>query len=390
MPPRSWLSVNLDAVRANYSYLCQLSTTRTITGAAVKADGYGLGMCEVSDVLYDEGCRHFFVASLEEAVRLRTAFRTHNRPEAEIIVFDGLRPSEGADYAEYGLTAMLNCPSQIDMLTSPDSATQRIMVHIDTGMSRLGLSDADAQRYCDRVAGLEGLCGVMSHLANADMPDHPFNKTQLNSFEAFCNSLQQTRGQPVIRSLANTGGIMMGADFHFELTRPGIGLTGLMPDDSLPAAALSPALRWDTAILQIRDVPEGHPVGYGSSFVTDRPMRLATLGAGYADGYPRSQTWQTPTSACVDIAGYQVPLVGRVSMDVMVADVTEIPPARLEAASSACLLGSHYSVSQLARDTGTIGYEILTGIGGRTIRHYDGGGDMTTYKTDPAQDRRSQ
>ena len=362
------LNIDLNALKANYQYLDGCSARACLTGAAVKADAYGLGMVPVSHALYDSGCRHFFVAQADEAVTLRQCFA--EKP-CQIFVLEGPQASELADYQAYKLTPVINTAEQFEYLirfNRKNSFSLPSALHIDTAMNRLGLAPNDIQRLVEHLSSDNPLplCLVMSHLACADNPLHSLNTDQLKKFSSLAAHFEHTP-----KSLANSAGILLAKRFHFDLTRPGIGLYGVMTDPAKKDKQLKPVLNWQGKILQIRDINEGQSVGYGAEFTAKTPMKLATIGAGYADGYARAlyQPERNKT-ALVGIGGHAAPLVGRVSMDLIVADVSRIPVSVLQKAVHADLIWSGYPLEQMALDRQTIAYEVMTGLGGRAKRHY--------------------
>ena len=336
------LVIDIAAIQANWKALgARAGSARP--GAVVKADAYGLGAVRVAPALYQAGARDFFVALASEG----RAIRPHLADDARIFVLSG--HMEGADLT--GLVPVLNSPAQFfrDRALRPRGP---FAIQLDTGMNRLGLEPAEwaAIRAEALAAGPEL---VMSHLACADEPGHTANAQQLAAFRAM------TEGVSAPRSLAATGGILLGPDYHFDLVRPGIGMYGAEPFmDAQPVVTLS------LPIVQTRDVQPGEGVGYGYSWTATRPSRVATVAAGYADGLHRAlgregklRLW-AGERAC--------PVIGRISMDLITVDVTELPdiPAALE------ILNARQGVDTLAALGGTIGYEILTSLGRRYERTY--------------------
>ncbi|NUB42891.1 alanine racemase [Fertoebacter nigrum] len=343
------LTIDLDAIAANWRGLDQLSAPGTQTAAVVKADAYGLGVARVARALAQAGARRFFVAVAEEGVALRQALG----PGPQIAVLGGHMAGDAELIRSLDLTPMLNSIDQITrhLETLPGHG---FGLQLDTGMNRLGLERAEWEAVAALVldAGPEL---VMSHLACADEPDHPLNMAQLVEFHAM------TDGVGVPRSLAATGGILLGPEFHFDLTRPGIGLYG-----GLPHAAGYPVVSLSLPVIQLREVAAGEAVGYGCAHVAEAPALIATLSGGYADGLLRSLSGNATFWA----GDVPCPLVGRVSMDLITVDVSH-----LEAVPDALdLLGPYQGVDDLAAAGGSIGYEILTGLGPRYARRYAGRG----------------
>ncbi|WP_341214173.1 alanine racemase [uncultured Limimaricola sp.] len=335
------LTIDLDALAANWQALDSMTVCET--GAVVKADGYGLGAPRVARRLAQAGARRFFVAVAEEGAVLRRALG----PEPEIYVFSGHMEGDTRKLAGAALIPMLNSIEQLarHLEALPGHA---FGIQLDTGMNRLGFEWADWSEAAGIALDHDPLW-LTSHLACADEPDHGMNGYQLDIFR------QMTDGLGVPRSLSATGGILLGSDYHFDLTRPGIGLYGGHPFD-----AAQPVVRLDLPVVQCRDLMEGEVVGYGNSWQAERPSRIATLSGGYADGLLRALSGK----AIFHHGDRPCPLVGRVSMDLITVDITDLgsDPDFLT------LLGPAQGVDALARAAGTIGYEILTSLGSRYAR----------------------
>jgi len=341
------LSIDLDAIAQNWRALDRLSSSGTQTGAVVKADAYGLGVTRVARALAQVGARRFFVAVAEEGAAVRQALGQG----PQVCVFSGHMAGDTEMIGDLDLTPMLN---SIDQITRHVEALpgHPFGIQLDTGMNRLGMEAGEWEAVAAFVldAGPELL---MSHLACADEPDHEMNAVQLAEFHAL------TDGTDLPRSLAATGGILLGPAYHFDLTRPGIGLYGGLPFDGSRVVGLS------LPVVQLRDVAVGEAAGYGCAWVAETPARLATLSGGYADGLMRSMSnrgvlWSGDTPC---------PIVGRVSMDLIIADVTHLAddPRHLD------ILGPYQSVDDLAAAADTIGYEVLTSLGPRYVRRYSEG-----------------
>jgi len=337
------LAIDLDAITANWQALAALS--RADTAAVVKADAYGLGSARVARALARAGCRTFFVAVAEEGATLREALG----PNAEICIFSGHMRGDTDMIADLALTPMLN---SLDQVTRHFEALpgHPFGIQLDTGMNRLGMEWDEWSAVAEVVLEQRPML-LMSHLACADEPDHPMNPYQLDAFR------RMTDGLGVPRSLSATGGILLGEDYHFDLTRPGIGLYG-----AAPFTTGRPAIRLDLPVVQIRTLQTGEVVGYGNSWQATRPSRIATLSAGYADGLPRALSHK----AVFWHDNLPCPLVGRVSMDLITVDITDLP----EDPDYLTLIGHSQSVDDLATQAGTIGYEILTSLGPRYARRY--------------------
>ena len=353
------LTIDLDALRENYRRL--KARLRGAACAVVKADGYGLGAAVVASALLEEGCRSFFVAHAAEGVSLRRALGEI----PEIYVLNGIYPGAEDDCAEAGLTAVANSAAQ---LAAWRDAAQRlgrrlpVAVQVDSGMSRLGMSAAEVEAVGpDAFDGLD-LRLVMSHLACADEADNPVNEMQRKAFDAARSKLPEAPA-----SLANSSGIFLGDAFHYDLARPGAALYGVNPTPGQDNP-MRQVVRLEAQVIQTRDLETDIGVGYGHSFRTSAPLRAATIAIGYADGWPRR------ASAAAWYGGRKLPFAGRVSMDSIVLDVSSLDADELAPGDLVELIGDHQTIDDLAELSGTIGYEILTGIGHRFHRRYRGEG----------------
>jgi alanine racemase len=358
----SILEIDLAAIAENWRRLSQILAPGKKCAAVVKADGYGLGAIPVATALRDAGCDLFFVATLEEGIALRRAL-----PDAAIAVLNGLVPAVPAEFSRARLVPVLNDLRQVAAWRGfarrrkPESPA---MLHIDTGMSRLGLAARDVARLHtepDRLAGFR-LAAILSHLACADAPDDPMNAAQRASFAAALARLP-----PAPASLVASSGIFLGPDYHFDFARPGAALYGVNPLPGSPNP-MRQVVRFKARILQVRDIDRAEGVGYGAAHRMGRPGRIATVAVGYADGWLRSSSHR----GSVGIAGRRAPVIGRISMDLLTLDVTEVDPAAAQPGCLVDLLDENYGVDQAAAAAGTIGYEVLTGLGRRALRHYRG------------------
>ncbi|HXC54513.1 MAG TPA: alanine racemase [Rhizomicrobium sp.] len=358
------LTVRLDAVAANYRVCQRLAGPAAVAGV-VKADGYGLGAVPVARALAGAGCDTFFVARLEEGVSLRKAV-----PHARIFVLDGAAPDTVPALIESRLTPVLNSLAEIagwSAAARSTGAELEAAIHIDTGMNRLGLPGDElsllASEAGKRLAGLRVVLWL-SHLACADDPAARMNAVQLDRFRTALAMLP-----PAPASFASSGGVLLGKDYAFDMVRPGIGLYGgnvqNAPQNPFAVAAVLTA-----RVLQIRRIDRGDSVGYGASFRARRPTLIATVAAGYADGLMRA----IGNRGAAAIAGKRVPIVGRVSMDLVTLDVTDIPPASLSTDTDVEFFGDTISLEAMAEAAGTAAYEILTSLTPRVPRRYEGAG----------------
>lgn len=373
-PPAAWgsplsrLIVHLDALAQNYLSLKKKLGPGADLAAVVKADAYGLGAAPVAQALYAQGCREFFTASIDEALSLQAALRPLAAGKGQSPVFYILNGIHGADpdiFAAEGLVPVLNSLPEIRAWAEHAGRISRklpAVIHIDTGMNRLGLNVTEALFLAEDRAMLKALdvrC-VMSHLACSDMPDHPKNREQLDLFRKAADALNL----PARRSLANSGGIFLGPEYHFDIVRPGAALYGI---NFAGANPMRRTVTLEGQILQVRTTDRAGSVGYGARHDVAAGVRCATVSAGYADGYLCSLAGR----GAVFIGGQRCPVLGRVSMDSIVADVSALKALPVPG-DWAEIIGEHQSVDDVAAQAGTIGYEILTSLGARLKRHYEG------------------
>lgn len=366
------MRIDLDGLRANYRKLSQLARPAECA-AAVKADAYGLGAEPVCRALLEAGCRTFFVAHLSEAAHLRDLFG--QRPQ--IYVLNGLPPGLAPQMADIGARPVLCCLDDIAEWQAfaagnagADAPPAAIM--IDTGFNRLGLSDVDLAALSADPTRLQGfdLALVLTHLACADEPQHPMNAAQAARFETVVAAFP---GVPA--AVANSGGIFLGARYHADMVRTGISLFGgsAQGEDLNP---MRPVVALDVPVIQNRQAAKGETVGYGATYTFDAPARLALLSIGYADGFFRSLSASDAIQGGkVYFDGRPAPIIGRISMDVTAIDVTALPASSATRGTWAEIIGPNQSASKLAKDAGTIDYELFTRLGSRAIRIYSGGAD---------------
>ena len=360
------VTVDLTRISQNWKSLAALVAPAEC-GAVVKADAYGLGAGRVIRALVDAGCKTFFIATPDEAEEARRL-----APNARLFALDGLLPGSAEIFARLGVLPALSTLADVTawaVLSEKRGTKLSAALHIDSGLNRLGLTARDARRLAGDQAVMSriDLKLVMSHLASADNPSDPKNRDQLLAFETLSALFP---GVP--RSLAASDGLMLGKAYHFDLVRPGYGLYGGQASAHDPAP-VSPVVRVTARILAVNDVAPGETVGYSATWRAARPSRIATIAAGYADGVPRSASSSSDGAhGHVLIAGRKVPIIGRVSMDLITADVTDLPAEAIGAGDEAMLLGPGLSIEDAGFAAGTIGYEILTRLGRRFERVYTG------------------
>jgi alanine racemase len=355
------LTIDLAAIVANYRLLAAKVAPAECAGV-VKADAYGLGVAKVAPALWRAGCRTFFVATLDEGVALRSLL-----PDAIIYVLAGLHGADPADFVAAGLRPLLVSRGEVDgwLAAAGDKADARAGLHLDTGMARLGMPTDELDSLIVEGRKLKRLRPslVMSHFACADTPEHPLNREQPQRFRDALTRLALPQG--VTRSLAASSGIFLGPDHAFDLVRPGAALYGIAPLANQPNP-LRQVVRLQAKILQVRRVDAGSTVGYGATHRFARQARLATIGVGYADGFMRALS----NRGGAYIGDRRAPIVGRVSMDLLTIDITDLPEQQAQPGAWVDLIGPHSPIDSVAAEAGTIGYEILTSLGRRYRRRY--------------------
>jgi alanine racemase len=352
------LEIDLDAVAANWQTLRVVHAGDV--AAVLKANAYGIGAEAAASRLFREGCRHFFVAHFDEALTIRD-----HVPGAMLAVLNGLRPGTEAEYVGRDILPVIGSLNELSLWSTAARHVGRplpALLHIDTGMARLGLDETDVEVLAHEPERLNGvsLRYVMTHLVSAEMADDARNPRQLARFAAACLRLGSTP-----RSLANSSGIFLGPAFASDLARPGAALYGVNPTPDHPNP-MRAVVRLRGQVLQTREVPTGESVGYNATWTAERPSRIATVGIGYADGWLRSLSGRG--TGFFD--GKPVPLVGRVSMDLTTFDITDHetigPGAWID------FIGPDCPVDRVASEAGTNGYEILTSLGQRYARKIRG------------------
>ncbi len=365
------LTVDLDAIVANWRKLEKTAVPAECAGV-IKADAYGCGAEPVARALAGAGCKIFFVATLDEARVVRAAV-----PQAAIYVLNGFFQNCGEAYAKIDVRPVigdLNELAEWDVFCRRSGWAGGAAIHIDTGMNRLGLTLNEAQGIVPRItAGDHGITLVMSHLACAETLNHPLNGKQVATFREIASLYS---GVPA--SLANSSGIFLGSQFQFDLVRPGAALYGVNPTPEADNP-MQPVVDLKARIVQTRNVERGEGVGYGGTWTARRPTRLAIVSAGYADGYFRAASSNDGTrGAEVVVAGKRCPIAGRVSMDLIAIDVTDLPNNAARRGHMVTLIGEGITVDELAHHFGTIGYEVLTSLSRRYARIYKGGAAEAT------------
>ncbi|MGE0803726.1 MAG: alanine racemase [Lautropia sp.] len=364
---RAVLRIDLGALRANWSRVKSEAATAECS-AVVKADAYGLGLEQVTQALIAEGCRTFFVATLKEGRRVRLVSAS-----AEIFVLDGLLPGAEHFHAGFDLRPVLSSLQEIDDWARFCKSVGRRLpaaIHVDTGINRLGLSAGDVQQLHTDGSSLAAFETVLivSHLACADDPASPMNEQQRREFNRMRALLPPARA-----SLANSGGIFQGRHYHYDMVRPGFALYGGRAVEGRPNP-MKPVVRLTARILQVRDIPAGQTVGYGGIWTVPKPSRIATVACGYADGFLRALGEPGKPTTVGYIGTYPVPVVGRVSMDLLSVDVSSVPEHLSRRGDWVEVMGERVTVDDLTDRAGTIGYELLSRLSRRVHRIYAGAG----------------
>lgn len=356
-PTEAVLRIDRAAVQRNYAHMRGLTAAHVRHGAVLKSDAYGLGAEPIAEALIEAGCSLFFVADLDEAVALRGTFS-----KVTIVALDGYSPGRAADYSRHHIVAVANDSHDIASLCQGTGLAPYIL-NIDTGLCRRGLPPHAVTRlYLEGALARQPPQGIMSHLACAAEAGHPMNALQQRRFCQFYQLLKPAWG-----SLAASCGIWLGAPFHFDVTRLGSALFGLN-DPRMRPSPLQPVLHLSAAIVEIRALGAGETVGYGATFRARRPTRLAVVGMGYADGLPRTAS----SGIAARIGAFVAPAVGRLSMELLTLDVTDVPEALCHRGSWVSFLDDDTTIDDLADATGVAAQELLLRLGAACRRAYTG------------------
>lgn len=356
------ITIDLDALMANYR-ACAKRMHPGSVAAVVKANAYGLGIRKIAPALYHAGCRQFFTATHREAITLRSIL-----PGAEIFVFEGLTGRSAGQFLKHRLVPVLNTPAQLACWTAEAKTSGRALpaiIDIDTGMTRLGMGEAELLQVIEEHSGLKqlDLRYVMTHFASAEEPGAELAQQQVKRYNDLRKLLPAAPS-----SIGNSAGAMRGGLFAGDMVRAGIALYGGNP---FPGGAppFAPVLRIQSRILKLREITEAVTVGYGATYTAAPGSRIATVGTGYADGYP----WSLGNKGVASVGGYRVPVVGRISMDLITLDVTDVPEQLVQPGKRVDLIGPEISLEEVAQRADTINYEILTRLGQRARRKFLGG-----------------
>ncbi|WP_341756639.1 MULTISPECIES: alanine racemase [unclassified Candidatus Tisiphia] len=358
---RCTLEIDLAKIRTNYRIISEICKNSEVA-AVVKANSYGLGADNIAPALQLENCQNFFVNSVNEGIALRKVLGS----KSNIFVFHGVFYNDVEEFSNSNLIPVLNNLQQVAIWQKLAAVKQQLLrctIHIDTGMNRLGMSDIEIQRIIDNpdlLAGLE-LQYVISHLSASEMVEEPYNLQQLTKFKHYLKYLPTAKA-----SLANSSSIFLGDEYHFDLIRPGAALYGLNPLGNKSKNPMHNPIKLTAPIIQLKELPPESYIGYNMTFKTNRNRLIATLPLGYADGYSRA--FSNCGEVCID--SHLAPVVGRVSMDLITIDVTELPPNEIFLGQQVEIIGDYCTPDKIANIINTIGYEIFTMLGDRYKRVY--------------------
>lgn len=359
------LTIDLDALAANWKFYAErVAPSGSEAAAVVKAQSYGLDAAHVAPALAQAGCKTFYVATIDEGIALRAVLG----PTLAIQVLNGLMDGAEREFIAHNLVPVLNSLGEVDAWRTFCNALSKPLaccLHVDTGMSRLGLDEREFNQVADNPEHLAGLklATVLSHLAISEEPGHPYNTRQLTRFKGILKRLPSTRA-----SFANSSGVFLGPEYFFDQVRAGVALYGVNPTPHV-ANPMKQVVRLQAKILQTRTIDTPQGVGYGATHQAAERERIATIATGYADGYPRSLS----SVGDAYIGELKAPIIGRISMDLTTIDVTHIPQELTRPGQLVDLIGPYNTVDDVAAKAGTVGYEILTSLGSRFHRVYVGG-----------------
>lgn len=361
------LAINLDIIKQNYLSICSLLDGGKVA-AVVKADCYGIGAKQVVPRLFSAGCRDFMTSNIEEAIIVRESLRDVN-DNSRIYVLGGIFQSTRKFFHEYNIIPVINHPEQLKIwqdVKNPNNRLNEAVIHIDTGMNRLGMKGNDIEMIFANKIDISGLniIMLMSHLVASDEPKNNINIQQLNQFLDVCNKISENNYQ-IKKSISNSGGVFLGSSYHLDMVRVGAALYGLYTHPDAYKYIQSP-LKLTAPIIQLQDIAKGEKIGYNGTYTACRNMRIATIPVGYADGLHRI----LDAKGKVFINNLESKIVGRVSMDLITIDVTDIPVDSIKHGSKVEILGPNQTPGQLAHDANSIGYEMLTSLGNRYRRVY--------------------
>ena len=344
------LTISLSAIQENYKQLQSLCGSTCETAAVVKANAYGLGVSKVTPALYQAGARTYFVATLDEGIEIRELIK-----DAKIYTFNGFDSTQAPTYKKHKIAPILN--SYEALRQYKDTGGGPAILNCDTGMNRLGLTQAEVGRVIDDPSTLETiqLDYVMSHFSSSEEPDNRRNEQQFDRFKSLMPHFRDKKF-----SLCNSEGIFRSSNYHCDLTRPGIALYGV-------GQGMQPVVSLSAPVLQIHSVKQGETAGYNETYTFQNDSNVAVIGAGYADGLPISLS----NRGAVYWQGYRLPICGRVSMDLIICDLKDVPENQYPKRGDQCeVIGQNQTTEMLSKDAGIIPYVIFTSLGKRYKRTY--------------------
>lgn len=356
----AFLEIDLHALTENYKSIAKY-VSPSLCAATVKANAYGLGIKKISNTLYKAGCRYFFVSDLNEGISLREILTT---TDITIYVLNGLMPHTVEYYKEYNLTPVIGSMEELNEYN--DYVQQRkqfpIAIHFDTGFSRLGFDKEMAVQVSKYNLDINL---IMSHLASAEEKLSLMPENQLEQLLEICKLFKKQ-----YRSIANSAGIIRNSRFHLEMVRPGIGLYGGY-ENIQNILEIKPVIKLYAPIIQIKNIQKNSTIGYGATYIAEKDMRIALISIGYADGIPRSlSSTSTLSGGQFFYNGIPTPILGRVSMDIIAIDISEIPRNKMQRGKFIEIIGSNQNIDKLSENADTISYEILTRLNTRIRKIY--------------------
>lgn len=364
---RPVLTINLDIIKQNYLSICSLLSERSKVAAVVKADGYGVGAAKIVPCLFAAGCRDFMVSSIEEAVSLRGYLaKIDIAGDANIYVLNGVFDSTKELFCQHKIIPVINSLNQLQIWQNVNTGNRRkTVLHLDTGMNRLGMKGNDFVELCNGAINTSNLdiIMLMSHLSDSDAPEKDTNKLQLEKFTTLCSKFPQSNNTK--KCISNSGGVFLGEQYHLDMVRAGAALLGLNTHPEAHKHIKNP-LRLAAPIIQVQTVLQGEKIGYSGAYIAPHDMKVATIPVGYADGFHRI----LGIAGKVYINNKETKIVGRVSMDLMTIDVTHIADENTMLGQEVEIIGKNQTPDQLAKVANSIGYEMLTSLGNRYKRVY--------------------
>ncbi len=352
----SYLDINLENIACNYNLLKEKVAPYALCASVVKANAYGIGAKQAMKTLQKAGCKDFFVAGMDEALDL------YKISKDNLFMLHGVESYEEAELTyHHNIIPVLNDHHQIDVYNDFGKKLNKklpAILHFDTGMGRLGIDREDVQKIINH--DFINYQYIMSHLACADEPQHPHNIQQLQMLQKLQKFFPNSKV-----SFANSSGIFLGKDYHFDMVRPGCALYGINPTPGQPNQ-MKQVVTANAKILQRRVLQKDQHVGYGSTHIAKKGSKILVAEYGYADGYPRALSNLGKCYA----QGYFLDIIGRVSMDLMIINASAIPDQIFQSIKHVEIFGNNIKIDDLAAQAKIITYEILTGIGKRTLKNY--------------------